>query len=343
MSKQIVKKQKLIQPKELTEKNGSTSVSIGLIGADPHVGAKHIKHPKTFLENKVRPGREKEGKNNVPTLFDRLSEEQQELVSQPGIIFNDLKLEPKEEKLLHSLLVLLSGTDYKGNREPERKRGLLPGGGRELYPVIVVTPYELVAAYTGGKAYSGKAYQTVQKTLLGLQTKLFALSIITRKEGKISKDQLTLASLISQVDYITEDDKKAIQITVNPFVVYNIQDYFLSRPIDFYQQLAEASLPAKKVLPTTTHLADYLGLKASHKSARGKKTVAAAEKLESLYGKLQLLKYIERREEKRARGYLEEALEACKKAGALSSYKIKAGATGELTCYFEINVKCPLW
>lgn len=343
MSKQLEKKQKIIQPEAEVVRHSSTSVSIGLIGAEPQVRAKHIKHPKTFLENKVRPGREKEGKNNVPTLFDRLSEEHKELVSQPGIIFNDLKLEPKEEKLLHSLLVLLSGTDYKGNRKPERKRGLLPGAGKEAYPVIVVTPYELVAAYTGGKPYSGRVYQTVQKTLLGLQTKLFALSIVTRKEGKISKDQLTLASLISQVDYIKENDKKAIQITVNPFVVYNIENYFLSRPIDFYQQLTEASYPAKKLLPATTHLADYLGLKASHSTARGKERVKISETLEKLYGKLQLQKYVDRREPKRARRYLEEALEACKKAGALSSYEIKPGATGELTCYFVINVKCPLW
>lgn len=341
MSKQIVKRAKLIQPKEVKEKDSSTSVSIGLIGAEPLIRAKHIKHPKTLLENKVRPGREKEGKNNTPTLFDRLSEEHQELVRQPGVVFTDLKLEPKEEKLLHSLLTLLSSTDYKGNRKPARRKGVLPGAGKEAYPVIVVTPYELVAAYTGGKPYSGKVYQNLQKTLVGLQTKLFALSITTRTGGKVSKEQLTLASLITQVDYIKEEGKKAIQITVNPFVVYNIQDYFLSRPIDFYQQLTEAS--RKKLLPATTHLADYLGLKASHKTARGKATVRAAEKLESLYGKLQLQKYIDRREKKVARRYLEEALEACKKAGGLSSYEIKPGATGELTCYFVINVKSPLW
>jgi hypothetical protein len=329
-----------VSPIAIEEISPFSALSFGLFRRpEEKVEKKLVKHSKHLLTSKTSSDRYKQEKQGQSSLFDVLSPELKGELTESKVTFVGVSLQPNEDRLLAAIQRLLSDTNYSGNATPRRDR--YSKGGRKIsYPVLEITPHSLFSAYTAKEDYSGKEQQNTLKALGGLLDKKFYWSY-SRKEEDGSKSQVKhLGSLITDYKEVArEDGKKLLELTLNPILVDQIDTHYVLYPEDIANRTA-LHCPGK-VLPAVNRLRDYLAIQVHYQ--KSKKSLEVKIGYERLLYTLELDKYIKRREKKRAEEYLQRAIDTCKNAGAILSYEVKPGKTGELTCYMEVSTSSDFW
>ncbi|THH34535.1 hypothetical protein [Neolewinella litorea] len=323
-----------------TEELSSSPLSIGFLRrVETKEERKLVKHSNHLLNSKTSSDRYDQEKQGALSLFEGLPQERQGELLEAKVTFVGVSLQPNEDRLLTAVLRLLSDTEYQGNQKPRRDR-YSEGGRKESYPVLEVTPHALFSAYVAKEDYSGKEQQNALKALGELLDKKFYWSY-SRKEDNGSKSHVKhLGSLITDYKEVNrEDGKKLLELTINPVLVDQIDTHYVLYPEDIANRTA-LFCPGK-VLPAVNRLRDYLALQVVYQ--KQKESIEVKIGYEKLLYKLELDKYIKRRERKRAEEYFQRAIDTCKAAGAILSFEIKAGRTGEPTCCFEVSTSCEFW
>jgi hypothetical protein len=325
----------------LLEEPTSTGLSFGIFRTvKEKVEKKLIKHSKHLLTSKTSNDRYKQEKAGEISLFDTLPTEQKGELTEAKVTFVGVSLQPNEDRLLAAIQRLLSETGYSGNGTPQRGR-YSKGERKEAYPVLEVTPHALFSAYVAKEDYSGKEQRNAIKALGGLVDKKFYWSY-SRKEQDGSKSQVKhLGSLITDYKEVArEDGKKLLELTVNPVLVDQIDTHYVLYPEDIANRTA-LHCPGK-VIAAVNRLRDYLAIQVHYHKKKERLEVKIG--YERLLYMLELDIYIKKyRKPKRAEEYLLRAINTCKSAGAILSYEVKPGKTGELTCYMEVSTSCDFW
>jgi hypothetical protein len=340
-SKKNVKASSLENLQRGTEIEKASPLSFGFLRPpSPKDGRKFVKHSKHLLTSKTSSDRYKQEKAGEVSLFDTLPTEQKGELTEAKVTFVGVSLQPSEDRLLVAIQRLLSETGYKGNAIPKKER-YNEGGRRESYPVLEVTPHSLFSAYVAREDYSGKEQQNAINALVSLVDKKFYWSY-SRKEQDGSTSQVKhLGSLITDYREVArEDGKKLLELIVNPVLIDQIDTHYVLYPEDIANRTA-LHCPGK-VIAAVNRLRDYLAIQVHYHKKKERLEVKIG--YERLLYMLELDIYIKKyRKPKRAEEYLLRAINTCKSAGAILSYEVKPGKTGELTCYMEVSTSCDFW
>jgi hypothetical protein len=339
MSKQAGKKKKLLQPLEAPTSPLSFGMFRNIKEKGDKIDRRLIKHSKHLLGSKTSNDRYKQEKENQPSLFDSLAPEEKGELIESKVTFVGISLQPNEDRLLSAIQRLLSKSNYKGNTAPKKNR-YNKGGRKTFSPVLTVTPHDLFSAYTSKSVYSGKEQQNTLKALGGLIYKKFYWSYSRKEEDGVNSQVRHLGSLVTDYKEINrEDGKKLLELTISPILVDQIETHYVLYPEDIANLTAQ-HCPGK-VLPAVNRLRDYLAIQVHYQ--KSKKSLEVKIGYEKLLYTLELDKYIKRREKKRAEEYLQRAVDTCKNAGAILSFEIKQGKTGEPVCYMEVSTSSDFW
>jgi hypothetical protein len=324
----------------IIEEVSPSPLSIGIIRTPGRKKEERlVKHSKHLLNSKTSSEQYDRERKGIPTLFDSLPIEQKQELEEASITFVGVSLQPNEERLLAAIQQLLRDTNYKGNSQLRKQYN--EDGKREPYPVLEVSPHSLIAAYTGSPKYSGKEIKNTTQALASLVDKKFYWSYNRREQDGTESQVKHLGSLIPDYKEISrEDGKKYLEITVSPILVDQIDKHYVLYPEDIANRTA-THCPGK-VIPAVNRLRDYLATQVSYQ--KSKPSISVKIGYERLIYKLELHYYrVKRRNPKRAHEYLMRAVDTCKNAGALLSFEIKPGVTGEDVCYMEVSTTSQFW
>lgn len=273
-----------------------------------------------------------------------------------------VRLTPPEDKLLNALQKLLhqksqnfepDSTDYyKGNITPN----IVPfSKEKKESPRLRIKPGELYRTYLDNDSYSGVDIKFIRNTLMNLSAKKF-LMIFDRKrqveeKGKLQtltdriEEYQSLIQVIKYTEGIGEKDLKKINdgndslfdskgeliIGFNPILVEQINTKYVEYPSDINKRMVLAAGGHRLVTESMNILRDYL-----LRELASKRTTIEINQ-ERLPHLLKLTNYLQARQKKRVEKRVDDAIQAAKNLGILSSVELVEGRLGQMKYIFHIN------
>jgi len=321
-----------------------------------------IRHSGHFIDQKLKY---EYPKQNQITIFDAIEskhlktkiEKYEFEVKSVGV-----RLTPPEDKLLNTLQKLLHQKSQ--NYEPESQdyyKGNMPvdlvpfGKEKKDSPRLRIKPGELYRAYIERSHYSGDEVKFVRETLMNLSAKKFLLKFDRKrkveKNGKtqILTDRIEEFQSLVQVIKFTEgldekelkkanlgddsifDSKGELIIGFNPILVDQINSKYIEYPSNINKKMILAAGGHRYVTEAMNLLRDYMLRELASKRIR---VEINKDRLPHL---LKLHKYLAARQKKRAEKKVNDAIQAIKNLGLITSVETVDGSSGQLKYIFTLN------
>lgn len=288
-------------------------------------------------------------KNNVKIIKETLEVEEigYQLSSTENKLVRAIRslLHDKSDKNLHSERY------YLGNYFPNGEIITVNFSGHVMAaPHLLIPRGDLYKAFLGGDKYGGKDKKDIDRHLRAFSQRYF-LTIYKQHievNGKPKFNRMTeyrplirlkrLDKGLSEMedkllDYGIEymNGESEYLISLNPTWVDQIKSKWVEYPYDLNSRLGKALGHWNKSSHAIDYLVNYLF------QQRSTKHFVSEINEDLLFSKLQLVKYIKRRERKRAEDFLSEAITICKKINLLKKADKVIGAQGQPKWVFEIN------
>ncbi|MEM7175217.1 MAG: hypothetical protein AAF443_04745 [Chlamydiota bacterium] len=273
-----------------------------------------------------------------------------------------IQLTPPEDRLLNAIQKLLyeksqhsdpDCDDYYGGNYPSEVA--IFGGEKKESPVLRIRPAELYKAYLGKSEYSGATIKFIKEVLMGVSLKKF-LIVFDRKRKVIKKGKIQVLtdrieefqSLVRVIKYSEGLSEKELQkmnsgndspfekkgemiIGLNPILVEQINSKYVEYPSDINKRMTIAAGGHRHVTEAMNILRDYMLRELS-----SKRHVIEINK-DRLPYLLKLDKYLEARQKKRVAKRIDDAIQANRNLGLISSIEVVEGSSGQLKYVFSLN------
>jgi hypothetical protein len=240
---------------------------------------------------------------------------------------------------------------YMGNYFPNGEVVKTNFGGQIMtVPHLLVSRGDLYKAFLGKDRYSGQDQKDIDKLLRTFSQRYFLTiykqHVIIKDETKINRvtEYLPLVRLKRLDKGLSEIDDSLLDqggdftngngeylLAINPIWVDQIKTKWVEFPHDLNSRLGNAVGHWNKITSATNYLVNYL----FHQ--RSTKNFITEINEDNLFIKLDLSKYIKRRERKRAESFLLDAIRICKEIDLCKKAEKIIGAQGQAKWVFEIN------
>lgn len=329
---------------------------------------KTIRQPRDLIDNKLVP--ETAVKKEM-SLFDLL--ENKSLPSNPEqtpleYSIPSLDLDVSEERLVHTLSVLLSRKSeqwnqdspnyYMGNYDPGKSkvRGVVtenelsvPKTNETEFSTarLVVSPHELYSTYLGRENYNSDHSKFIMQTLHGLSKKNFFITLtIPSADGKFQKlrTYLSLFQLVILNKDLSKSESQAIDsnqkfiegkncvllFKFSPLFTNNIRERYIEVPEDLHLRIAKAA-GSKRVPQCALLLKDLL----LREKQSQRYSILRDE--DTLIDVLKLRKMRDEGRKKKVEDSLSKSFQICQTIGLLKSVTRQQGKRMQSQYVLEIN------
>ncbi len=329
-----------------------------------HVG--NIRQSRDLIDNKLTPTTD----TNQSTIFDFL--EKREAAAETEHLKNiqtSIELDVAEERLVHTLSVLLARKGERWNQNSENYyMGNQTRGNVKIQGLIVdnkgtqpiqqksvelatarlsISPHELYSTYYGKENYSGDGCKHVLSVLEGLAKKNFMVSLsIPQGNGKFQqlRTYQSLFKLFIRNKDLTESeiqtfnaDTKLIErkncnflFKFSPLFSNNIRERYIEFPEDLHLRLSRAA-GSKRISQCTLLLKDLL----LREKQSGRCSILRDE--ETLIDVLRLSRMRKEGRKTRLTVKLLKSFDICQKMGLLKSFEESIGKKMQTQYLLEIN------
>lgn len=298
------------------------------------------------------------------SLFDNIDEKEKKIANpnhdqsaQP--IIKGLDLSPAEDRLVHTLSLLISKHSEKRNQDsPEyymgnQERGVTTLNSIELETArLMISPHELYSNYLGRDDYNTDHIQFILQSLNNLSKKNFLVSLTipkgTGQKGKrfdklrtylplfqvviLNKDLTeTESQEIENNQLLVEGKRGKFLFRFNPIFTNSIRERYVEFPEDIHLRIARSSGKKGRVSQCTNLMRDFLFREKQQK----RYTVVRDE--ETLFRILNLEKMRKEGRKKKVNEMLQKSFDIFLKIELLKDIQKSLGKKGQVQYTMEIN------